>query len=371
MEGDHSSLAGGQNTPGSGGELVTIVIPAFNAARFLLPTLRSASAQTHANLQIIVVDDGSTDETAEVVRRHAMHDPRVELHGKANAGLSAARNDGIRLARGEYVTFLDADDLWHPAKVEAQLKALATHPHPERVGAVYCLSRQIDEDDRLLYDYPTLPIGGRILRRLLLTNFISTGGSNLLCPRGVALEVGGFDIGYQPLGAGTSEDYDFELKVAARYEVLAVSEYMVGYRRYSGSMSRNHMRMARSRRSVIERHICLNDVSDPCRRWALGGVDVVECGAYLATGKPLPALAAACRLAMRDPVRLLWELFFRLPAAALARLSPRNGKPGPTFAELDPLRAKPARIPSILRTRLRVLEPMETLSGRDGDTTAS
>ncbi|MGN6488186.1 MAG: glycosyltransferase family 2 protein [Devosia sp.] len=336
--------------------LVTIVIPAFNAERFLASTLRSATAQTHANLQIIVVDDGSTDGTADLVRQHAELDPRIELFSKANAGLSAARNDGLRLSRGEFVTFLDADDLWHPDKIRQQLRAVNNHGCPERVGAVYTLSRQIDEADRLLMDYPTLTVQGAVLRRLLLTNFIATGGSNLLCPREVALEVGGFDISYQPPGAGTSEDYDFQLKVAARYDILAMEQYLVGYRRYPGSMSRNQLRMARSRRSVIEHHLEVNGIGGRCRRWALGGVDVVECGAYLAWGKPVAALGAVWRLALGDPRRLIWEVFVRLPLALAARLDRRRKAPGPAFADLDPTQANPARAPGLLLARLQALE---------------
>lgn len=331
--------------------LVTIVMPAFNAERFLASTLRSAAAQTHANLQIIVVDDGSTDGTAETVRQHAAADPRIELFSKANAGVCAARNDGIRLARGEYVTFFDADDLWHASKIELQLRALCQHPNPEQVGAVYVLSRQIDENDRLLFDYPTLAVQGRILHRHLLTNFIATGGGSLLCPRRVALEVGGFDVGYQ-----ACEDYDFQLRVAARYDIVAVEQYLMGYRQHPTSASRNQLRMARSRRSVIEHHLEVNGIGGRCRRWAVGGVDVVECGAYLASGKPIAALGAVWRLALGDPRRLIWEVFVRLPLALAARLDRRRKAPGPAFADLDPTQANPARAPGLLLARLQALE---------------
>lgn len=336
--------------------LVTVVIPAFNAARFLAETLRSAAVQTHANLQILVVNDGSTDGTAEIVAAMAASDRRIELYSKSNGGLSAARNDGIRRARGDYVAFLDADDLWHPDKITRQLQAMRDHPQPHRVGAVYVLSREIDEADRWLSDYPRLAVQGRVLCRHLLANFVATGGSNLLCPTPVALEVGGFDISYQAAGGGTSEDYDFQLKVAAHYDIVAVEQYLVGYRRYPGSMSGNQLRMASSRRSVIERHLEVNGIAGRCRRWALGGVDVVECGAYLASGRPLAALGAAWRLGLGDPGRLIWEVCVRLPRALAARLVGRRKVPGAAFGDLDPNKASPARAPGLLLARLRALE---------------
>ena len=105
-----------------GGTLVSIVIPAFNCARTIAETLGSAQGQTHAELDIIVVDDGSTDGTAEIVARHAAADPRIRYLRQANSGVAAARNHGIAEARGPYVALLDADDLWHPTKIAAQLR---------------------------------------------------------------------------------------------------------------------------------------------------------------------------------------------------------------------------------------------------------
>jgi hypothetical protein len=172
----------------------------------------------------------------------------------------------------------------------------------------------------------------------------------------VALEVGGFDISYQPPGAGTSEDYDFQLKVAARYDILAVEQYLVGYRRYPGSMSRNQLRMARSRRSVIEHHLAVNGIGGRCRRWAWGGVDVVECGAYLASGKPIAALGAIARLALGDPMRLIWEVFVRMPEGLVDGLGRRSKGKGPDFGDLNPSQASPRPAAGLLLGRLRRLE---------------
>ncbi|TMI85021.1 MAG: glycosyltransferase family 2 protein [Bacillati bacterium ANGP1] len=106
--------------------LVSIIVPAFNAERFVARALRSALGQAYPNLEIIVVDDGSTDRTAEIVR--SFSDPRIRLVVQANRGQAAARNHGIRLSAGKYVTFLDADDAYLPAKVERQVAFLEATP---------------------------------------------------------------------------------------------------------------------------------------------------------------------------------------------------------------------------------------------------
>lgn len=104
--------------------LVSVVIPAWNAERFLPATLESVFAQDHRPLQVIVVDDGSTDGTAEVAARH----PEVEVVRIAHAGVMAARNAGLARARGEFIALQDADDLWAPDKLSLQLAYLREHP---------------------------------------------------------------------------------------------------------------------------------------------------------------------------------------------------------------------------------------------------
>jgi len=118
------------------GHLVSVIIPAYNAARFIRRTLVSVLAQTHPDLDVIVVDDGSVDETVSIVEAIARDDPRVRLFRQKNSGVSAARNAALSVARGAYIAPLDADDLWHPAKLEKQLAVFANRP--ANVGLVYC-----------------------------------------------------------------------------------------------------------------------------------------------------------------------------------------------------------------------------------------
>jgi glycosyltransferase involved in cell wall biosynthesis len=122
--------------------LVSVVVPAYNAERFLARAMRSALAQTYTNLELIVVDDGSTDATVEVIR--SFRDPRVQYLSQPNHGQGAARNHGIMSSAGRYVTFLDADDAYLPAKVQRQVQFLETHREYQVVfcDALHVFSRR-------------------------------------------------------------------------------------------------------------------------------------------------------------------------------------------------------------------------------------
>lgn len=127
--------------------LISVVVPAYNAEGYIRPTLRSVLAQSHANVEAIVVDDGSRDATTAVVEEMAREDPRIRLVRLAsNYGAPAGpRNVGVREARGEWIAFLDSDDIWHPDKLKLQLDALSAS------GARFCSSQMMDfEDERAL-----------------------------------------------------------------------------------------------------------------------------------------------------------------------------------------------------------------------------
>ena len=110
------------------GDLVSVVIPSYNRAYCIATTVDSTLAQTHGNLEILIVDDGSSDGTRELIEDRYRGEPRVRYIYQSNAGVSAARNHGLRLARGQFIALLDSDDIWLPWKVEAQLRCLEALP---------------------------------------------------------------------------------------------------------------------------------------------------------------------------------------------------------------------------------------------------
>lgn len=128
-------------------DLVSVAIPAFNAAEMIDEMLQSVRGQTYRCLEIIVVDDGSIDQTAEIVRQHIAQDQRIRLNKQENSGVATARNRGISEAIGYYVTPIDADDLWRPEKIERQMAAL--HRAGKAVGLVYTWYALIDANSRI------------------------------------------------------------------------------------------------------------------------------------------------------------------------------------------------------------------------------
>jgi hypothetical protein len=131
-------------------DLISIIIPTYNAERFIGRTLGSALNQTFKDIEVIVVNDGSTDKTQFIVEDFVANDGRVRLFNTINRGVATARNFGIENARGAYVAFLDADDLWHPTKIERQFKALSAHVSDSTWAGVYVFHRAIDDEDRVI-----------------------------------------------------------------------------------------------------------------------------------------------------------------------------------------------------------------------------
>jgi hypothetical protein len=208
--------------------LVSIVIPAYNAAETLAETAHSALASTYRQLELIVVDDGSTDATAAIARQLAKEDSRVRLVQRSNGGLPAALNSGFRAAGGEYVARLDADDLWHPEKLARQMHFAAQRPD---TAFIYTFYRYMDADGRVFRDGPQQRFPPWSLCRGVYETLIGTG-SSVLMKRSAVEEVGGCDETYR-----NWEDLLLQLKISARYPVTCIPEYLVGYRLSASSLS--------------------------------------------------------------------------------------------------------------------------------------
>jgi glycosyltransferase involved in cell wall biosynthesis len=234
--------------------IVGVVIPAYNAERWIERTLRSALRQTYRALEILVVDDGSTDATGALAGSFAAADARVRVISVSNGGVASARNLGIEQSTAPFIAFLDADDLWHPTKIERQLASL-TAASGEGIAATYALHRVIDSEDRVVAREHGFICNGYALAQLLYAKFIGNG-SSLLVRREAAVAVGGFDPTWAKRGLGGCEDLDFELKLVAKYPISAVPHFLVGYRVYPGNMSSDRLRMGRAIVATVERHLC-------------------------------------------------------------------------------------------------------------------
>ena len=208
--------------------LVSVVIPNYNCGGFLPAALGSVFAQTYPEIEVLVVDDGSTDDSLRVLERYA---GRVRVLRQANAGVSAARNHGIRESRGALIAFLDADDLWDREKLAKQVPLFAN----PSVGLVYCAVEYIDEAGRSLGTNHT-GRSGRVLRSIALLQgtVVLAGGSTAVVRRECFDRVGGFD-----LELSTAADWDMWRRVACHYEVDLVREPLMKYRLRPSSMHRN------------------------------------------------------------------------------------------------------------------------------------
>ncbi|MCP3460044.1 glycosyltransferase family A protein [Bradyrhizobium sp. CCGUVB23] len=222
--------------------LVSVLIPAFNAQQTIAESLRSAQRQTYADLEIIVVDDGSTDDTPKIVSRFGEQDPRIVLIRQANAGVAVARNTALANSEGSLIAPLDADDLWHPQKIERQVANL--HHAPDDVGLDYCWFVDIDVDSVVTRCYANR-LEGDVYHPLILDNFIGNSSVPLI-RRALLEQIGGWEPGLRAANAQGCEDWLLYLQIAERARVVLSPAFLVGYRQLPQAMSRNVHQMTRS-----------------------------------------------------------------------------------------------------------------------------
>ena len=200
---------------------ISIIIPAYNAEQTIIKTIESVQKQTFTDYEIIVIDDGSTDRTKDVVSK--IEDRRLKILTYQNAGAATARNRGIAQATGKYLAFIDADDLWTSDKLELQLEALQKNP---TAGVAYSWTTSVFLYKQKEVWYPCNPVlfEGNVYPKMLLGNFIASG-SNPLIRQEAILSVGGFDSDLLHC-----EDWDFYLRLAAKWEFVLVPKSQIIYR---------------------------------------------------------------------------------------------------------------------------------------------
>jgi glycosyltransferase involved in cell wall biosynthesis len=223
--------------------LVSVVIASYNMGQYLAVSLRSALDQTYRDIEVVVVDDGSTDDTQDVIKPF-LGDTRLRYVHQSNGGQAYAKNRGIREATGEFVAFLDADDIWLPRKLETQMPLFLA----QDVGVVFCRSVEIDAQGaqlRLL-DFPLYR--GSISGQLLIFNFI--GFSTSVVRKRCFERLGAFR---QDLGMGI--DYDLWLRFSAHYTFDFVDAQLVRYRVWPGQMSSNVERRYMNGIKIMEKFL--------------------------------------------------------------------------------------------------------------------
>jgi glycosyltransferase involved in cell wall biosynthesis len=229
---------------------VTTVIPCFNQGQFLAEAIESVLAQTRRPEQIIIIDDGSTDNTAAVAARFKA----VDYLFQKNRGLAAARNAGLGHAIADYILFLDSDDILIPTAIEHCLAAFSAQPD---AAFVYGGFRLVDSSRELIREaLPQSPADH--YAALLRGNHIGMHGT-VMYNAGVVLRVGGFD---ETLSC--CEDYDLYLRLAKDYPVGVYRSISAEYRMHGENMTRNAPMMLRGARSVLARHA---DTARTCRDW--------------------------------------------------------------------------------------------------------
>lgn len=232
----------------SASPLVSVVVPAYNAARTLDATLASIVAQTYSPIEIVIVDDGSDDATAAIARTFCKGEPRARLIRQANLGVAAARNAAIAVTSGAFVAPIDADDLWHPTYLSAAVaRAMAMGSAP---GLVFAWYRRIDAAGDIIHSGHADVIEGQALQRMAFRNLVGNG-SGMVIARAALLEAGCYDSRLRAQGVEGTEDFLLQLVIASRWPVASVPAYLVGYRSMPGAMSCDAARMFASKRLAL------------------------------------------------------------------------------------------------------------------------
>lgn len=299
---------------------VSVIVPVYNGAAYLAQALDSALTQTYRDLEILVVNDGSTDASSAIAHLYARNFPeQVRVIDQANTGLPGARNTAIRHARGEFLALLDADDVWMPEHLEMAMAAFTADPS---LGLVHANIRRIDARGKPLGIAPRFWRAG-----LDAYTTIALRHEHVNCPTAVftraAIDVvGAFDTDFTGLGC---EDRDLWLRIAARFPVRHIDAVTADYRVHPGSMSRNRARMlaarellarkqaATARGRPLLRHMRAMVLSDL-------GLELLE------EGDALGSLRAQARaLLIRPHTWLIWRRLLKSALHAFLLQQPLTG----------------------------------------------
>ncbi|MEH2299628.1 MAG: glycosyltransferase [Nostoc sp.] len=282
---------------------ISVIIPAYNSDKTIKETIESVLNQTFANFELIIINDGSQDSTVDVITQ--IQDSRIRLFSYPNAGGNVSRNRGLNLAVGEFVSFLDADDLWTPDKLQSQFKALQ-----EDVTAkvAYSWADYINQNGKFLLSGKRINVNGNVYENLLVNNFLENGSNPLIC-RKALITLGGFD---ESLSA--AQDWDMWLRLASKFDFICVPSVQILYRISANSLSSNLVRQEKACLQVLKiaykERPSLRDATRTTLKhsWNISLANLYKYLTCKALQKPFnrqKALAAA---------RFLWKYFLNDPS---------------------------------------------------------
>ena len=250
---------------------VSVIIPTYNYARFIEQAIESVLAQTHPNIEIIVVDDGSTDHTEEVLAKFG---DKIKSIKQQNKGVGAARNNGVKVSDGAFVAFLDADDIWLPNKIERQLQVFQ---NDEEVGLVSVGMREFDKEGKTISLYLDGK-NGWCAEKLLVLSPMNVSGSAITLRRNAFERVGGFD---EMKELHPSEDWEFCYRVAREFKFHFIPELLVDYRNHGNN---GHLNVPRTERAMLLAYKKIFKDNSPqvqkLKRTAYGNLHKVLAGSY-------------------------------------------------------------------------------------------
>ncbi|MDM9384996.1 glycosyltransferase [Chlorogloeopsis sp. ULAP01] len=221
---------------------ISVVMTVYNGEKTIVETISSVIKQTFSDFEIIVINNGSTDRTLEAL--HSIEDERIKVFSYDHVDLPTSLNRCFFHATGEFIAFLDADDLWTSDKLELQLQALQKN---SKAGIAYSWTSFIDEQGKLLGKGEPVYFKGNVLTNLLVGNFIASGSNALI--RRQAIESGEY---FDP-ACGSCTDWDYWLRIASKWEFVVVPKYQVFYRQSSHSTSSKIEQMEKACFFVVDK----------------------------------------------------------------------------------------------------------------------
>jgi len=229
-------------------KLVSVIIPAYNIEKYISQTIESVICQTYKNIEIIIVNDGSTDNTDKIIQEYGKKDERIVIYNQLNKGLSAARNSGFKIAKGDYFCLIDGDDIMLPEKIESQIYFLEKNIFADFIySKVYCF---IDGTNNIYIQKMDNASSPYVYNKLLsYGNFISP--NSVFFKRNIFDKLGGFDENLR-----SSEDFDYWLYLSKNeVNFLHQDKYLTLCRSRKDSLTSNSIRMYTTVISVFEKNI--------------------------------------------------------------------------------------------------------------------